>query len=361
MATAEVSQNSIATTTRRKSGYPVAGARFDLIATLLAVWVIIGVFVDVNAHNHGQVDDTFFTPWHFLLYSGVVANGLFFAIAQLRNVNQGYSWVRSLPSGYFLSLVGAIVFAFAGGFDFVWHSLFGFEANLEALLSPAHLLLAVGAVLFMIGPLRALWGRQEAQTGWRTLYPAIVSALITMALLTMFTQFANVMSQPEMFAGRRAPAGNSFFWDAVLAASVLIPTVIIMGTVLLLLRRWTLPVGAITFVLTVHAAMMLWLRIRQTGEFWPILLGAFLTGVVGDVMVLRWRPSVHNVGALRFFAFSLPLLYFLLFFIILLTTSGVWWSIHMWLGVTFMAGITGLGLSYLVAPPAIPGEVKIWN
>ena len=81
MATVDVQQQSVAAKTRRQSGYPLAGARFDLLATLLAVWVIVGVFVDVNAHNHGQVDDTFFTPWHFLLYSGVAVNGLLFGIA----------------------------------------------------------------------------------------------------------------------------------------------------------------------------------------------------------------------------------------------------------------------------------------
>ena len=356
MATSDVQQQPISRSTRRQSGYPVAGERFDLMATLLAVWVIIGVFVDVNAHNHGQVDDTFFTPWHFLLYFGVAVNGLMFGIAQLRNVNQGYAWARSLPKGYFLSLVGVVIFGFAGGFDFLWHSLFGFEANLEALLSPSHLLLAVGAVFFMIGPFRALWERDEPQTGWRALYPAIVSAMITMALLTMFTQFSNVMSEPGLFAGTRSPNGNSFLWDVVLVSNVLIPTVIMMGTVLLMLRRWTLPVGTLTVMLTVHAAMMFWLRIGHIGNHWPILFGALFTGIIADALLLFLRPSVQRVGALRLFAFVVPAVYFLLFFGIMLGTVGVWWSIHMWLGVTFMAGITGFGLSYLLAPPAVPGE-----
>jgi hypothetical protein len=54
-----------------------------------------------------------------------------------------------------LSLLGFMIFALGGGVDFAWHTLFGFEADEEALLSPAHLLLATGAILLTSGPLRA--------------------------------------------------------------------------------------------------------------------------------------------------------------------------------------------------------------
>lgn len=342
-------------TTRRQTDYPTAGRRFDLLATALAAWVLFGVFIDVNAHNHGQVDNTFFTPWHFLLYSGVLANGVTFGIAQFRNVGQGYAWARALPRGYFLSFAGVLVFALAGAFDFVWHELFGFEVNLEALLSPAHLSLAVGAVLFMVGPLRALWGRANTRGGWADLFPAVASATFVLSLVTMFTQFANVMSQPDIFVGRR-PGNDLYFWDATLATSVLVPAVLLTATLLLLVRRWVLPFGAITFVLLVNALLMFYLRIGYIGEQWPALIAALIAGIVGDLLLVGLRPSADRVGALRLFAFAVPFSYFLAFFISLLLTGGMWWTIHMWLGVTFMGGIAGLGMSYLLAPPAIPGD-----
>jgi hypothetical protein len=327
---------------RRLPGYPLATMRFDLLATVLAAWVVIGVFVDVNAHNHGQVDDTFFTPWHFLLYSGVLANGLFLLIAQYRYVGQGYAWLKALPAGYFLSLIGVLVFAFGGVFDFFWHAAFGFEANLEALLSPAHLLLATGGVLFMAGPLRALWGRAQAQAGWVTLFPALVSALMVMSILTLFTQYANLITQPDFYVRRL-----NFANEVAAIAGILIPAVILTSTLLLLIRRWTLPLGAVTFFLLINGLLMFGLRISYIERYWPVLAAPLLAGLVGDV-ILRWR------GHVRLLALAVPFTYMLVFFLILLASGSLWWSIHMWLGVTFMAGITGYGLSFLTYPPAIP-------
>lgn len=355
MATTGV--QSVMEAARRKSGYPVAARRFDLLALGLATWVIIGVFVDVNAHNHGQVDDTFFTPWHFLLYSGVLANGVVLGIVQFRNVGRGYAFSKALPKGYLLSFVGVLIFALGGGFDFFWHDTFGFEANLEALLSPAHLILATGATLFLTGPLRSLWGREEVTGSWRDLFPAIASATITLSLLTMFTQFSNVMTQPDIFiANARPPFSHMYAWDVTQITSVLIPAFLISGALLLLIRRWVLPPGTITFVMVVNALLMFYLRIGYAGSLWPVVLASLIAGVIGDVLLWRLMPSIKRVGALRLWMFVVPFSYFLAYFAILIAIAGLWWSIHMWLGAAFMGGVIGLGMSYLLVPPAVPGE-----
>ena len=342
---------------RRQSGYPVATRRFDLLALALATWVIIGIFVDVNAHNHGQVDNTFFTPWHFLLYSGVLANGVMLGMVQFRNIGQGYAFSKSLPKGYLLSFVGVLIFALGGGFDFFWHDTFGFEADLEALLSPAHLILATGATLFLTGPLRALWGRAEVTGGWRDLFPAIASATITLSLLTLFTEFANVMTQPDIFIADARPTFNQMYeWDVTAITSVLIPAFLISGALLLPIRRWALPIGTITFVLVVNALMMFYLRMGDTGDLWPVVLASVIAGVIGDALLLRLMPSTKRVGALRLLMFVVPFSYFLAYFAILIAIAGLWWTIHMWLGAAFMSGVIGLGMSYLLVPPAVPGE-----
>src|SRR5690606_11352954 len=109
MAVGDVSDGSMnASRVVRQSGYPKTTARFNLAMALLSVWFIIGLFVDGAAHNHGAVDDSFFTPWHAILYSSVAATGAALIYTQYQQVNQGFAWGKALPRGYFLSLVGVI-------------------------------------------------------------------------------------------------------------------------------------------------------------------------------------------------------------------------------------------------------------
>jgi hypothetical protein len=46
---------------------------FDWIMTILSAVFISGLFLDGWAHTHGRVDETFFTPWHAVLYGGYLA------------------------------------------------------------------------------------------------------------------------------------------------------------------------------------------------------------------------------------------------------------------------------------------------
>lgn len=81
------------------------------------------------------------------------------AVLAARGVQRRIPWRRSLPRPYLASLAGAIAFIVAGGFDFAWHMLFGFEVSIEALLFPAHLALASAGVVMLIGPVRSVWSQ----------------------------------------------------------------------------------------------------------------------------------------------------------------------------------------------------------
>jgi hypothetical protein len=59
---------------------------------------------------------------------------------------------------------------------------------------------------------------------------------------------------------------------------------------------------------------------------------------------------------MRIFAFAVPVTIYLFYFMVLTFTTGVNWTIHLWLGSTVVAGITGFLLSYILVPPYIPGE-----
>ena len=47
--------------------------RRQAITVVAGAWVVLGVFVDGWAHFNRPGLETFFTPWHALLYSGAAA------------------------------------------------------------------------------------------------------------------------------------------------------------------------------------------------------------------------------------------------------------------------------------------------
>src|ERR1700731_2646349 len=129
-----------------RSTYPRSTPGFEWLMASLAALLVGGLDLDIWAHSHGKVDESFFTPWHAVLYGSMALNGIVLGIVAARNVVQKhYPMRRSLPAGYGLSLVGVIAFSVGGGLDLIWHTLFGIEEDVQALLSPTHILLAVSA------------------------------------------------------------------------------------------------------------------------------------------------------------------------------------------------------------------------
>lgn len=119
-----------------------ATAGFEWTMVVLTAWVIFGAYLDAWAHRHvSSTLETFFTPWHAVLYSGVLATGTFLFVQLLRGRAAGRSWRTVLPAGYGLSFIGFVLFAISGNLDLAWHTVFGIERSYAATLSPTHLLL----------------------------------------------------------------------------------------------------------------------------------------------------------------------------------------------------------------------------
>jgi hypothetical protein len=332
----------------RDASVPIGGIGFDRLMAGLALLLISGLYLDGWAHNHGQVDKTFFTPWHAVLYSAYVLNAIMLVSVLFINHARGRSWFTALPDGYGLSLVGVPLFLVAGAGDMVWHILFGFEVGIDPLLSPTHLLLALSGMLILTGPLRASWRRSTPQQGWPALWPAMLILSAVLGLFSFFTSFAHPMVDTDLITNFPYTEEKGS-WGA---AGILLQSAIITGMVLFALRRWRLPLGALTLILTLNTAL-----ISVFEDQYPLILTSVLAGVILDLLYWRLQPSVKRLEALRIFAFAFPLIYNLCFFVpIILYNGGIPWTIHLWLGVCCMSGVAGLLLSYLLAPPKIPVE-----
>ena len=332
----------------------IGGLRFDWAVIAASAWLVGGTFLDGWAHNHGKVDNTFFTPWHAVLYSGFLAVALVILGGMILNKTRGLSWARALPTGYELSLIGVVLFALGGAGDMVWHSLFGFEVDVEALLSPTHLLLATGVVLMVTGPIRAAWRRSGAETnqrGWAAYLPIVLSAVFFLSILTFMLQFAHPFQNPFPSVSYKPPGRDTFFQVGLGVVDILLYSGLLMGVVLMVLRRWSLPFGSLTLLLTLNAALM-----TTQHDWYRLIPVALLAGLAADAFVWRWKPITASVTRFRVFAFAVPAIFYTLYFAVLALIGGVWWSIHLWAGAIVMAGVVGLFLSFLVIQPQIPAE-----
>ncbi len=358
--------NSLRLTTqaneRRDPCERTAGSlRFDMAVALLSVWLTAGTFLDGFAHhNLPETLETFFTPWHAVLYSGFTAVAGLLVFQYARNIGRGYAWNRAVPAGYTLALLGVPLFIAAGVGDFIWHELFGFETGVEALFSPTHLMLAAGGVLLFSGPLRAAWRRSSvsAAARWATHLPAVLSMLLILSAFTFFTDYANTFSSPDLlveageFSGdATADALFQFHRQVQGVAGLLIPMALLMGVVLLGIRQRALPPGGLTLLVIGNSLLMAGFHFAEVSAYPQVLAAALAGGLVADA-ALRWlKPSVERVRELRVFAFVVPFALSLFFFAVLIGTTGIWWSIHVWTGVVFLSGIVGLLLSYVAVPP----------
>ena len=69
--------------------------RDQTLAALFGLWMIVGLFLDGWAHDN-QKPESFFTPWHGVLYSGFTAAALFAVHRALRDRATGEGW-RDTP------------------------------------------------------------------------------------------------------------------------------------------------------------------------------------------------------------------------------------------------------------------------
>jgi hypothetical protein len=87
--------------------------------------------------------DTFFTPPHILLYSGIILTLISFTIAIYIFTQKRHIHNKMYDNSLKLFILGTI-FLFGGApFDFIWHRIFGNDG----LLSPPHLTLLTGMLM----------------------------------------------------------------------------------------------------------------------------------------------------------------------------------------------------------------------
>lgn len=331
-----------------KNNYAPASSVFDWLFVFFSAWWIAGVFLDGWAHTHlDSALETIFTPWHAVFYSGVLAVTFLLFIQLYINHTKGYAWKRSLPREYMFSLFGLILVFVGGPGDLIWHSLFGIEVGIEALLSPTHILLAVGGAVVVSGPLHAIWYRdRKIQTIHKI--PVILSFTYLLMTLGFMLQFLHPFNFPWM--------SQTFFNENVInndiagglgVANAIVFTGIFIGLILASIRHWLFPFGSFAAVLTLNAFAVTMMH----GEFYIFIITAFISGILIDILYQKVCALSLKEKHIRIFGIFAPMILFTTYVITILVTDTTPWSIHMWAGMIVISGITGYLMTYLVVPP----------
>jgi hypothetical protein len=306
--------------------------RFAWLVTGACAWILVGLFVDGWFHIHDPGLESFFTPWHALLYSGVAAA---IVVHLLEHHRAG-----GLRPGYGLALVGGLVVSLAGFVDMVWHQVLGVEADLDALLSPPHLLLITAGTLVFAGPLRAALLTRTAGL------PAAFSAAFVVTGLGFFTQYANPFTHlypvdgysPVDAADAVAAVGSADLTElrqVAGIAGVVVFAALVGGAVAVLRALPDLPVGGVLIAVAVPVAFLTTLR----GTLF-LIPAAVVAGMLTELLRRRLGPA-----ALASAACALLITGWVLSLVLL---RDVAWSVELLTGAIGSAAAAGYLVGWLV-------------
>ena len=288
-----------------------------LISPIIYFLISIGVSLQISGSNwdivwHGVGNvETFFTPPHSVIYSGVVLaigsviGGTIQAAFRIRQQKNDATWfvLLSVPSSLPLSLkiaaIGCILQLTAGPFDFLWHSLFGFDG----LLSPPHSVLAVGMLTTGLGALIGIYGHYSNHSSKINNASSLSSLFSKLSLIVGFAVFLMVAVGMVLMFTLPFSKGQYFDFNpnplaALVAASVSIP--FILGICLFIAARISSSPTSnrIPFIFTFIVAVIITIQsittITSNSYFawlFPVYLLNIIPALVADILIFRYSQK----------------------------------------------------------------------
>jgi hypothetical protein len=269
-----------------------------------------------------------------------------------------------VPPGYRAVLIGVGLFGLGGIVDAGWHASFGFEASQEALLSPAHLWLALAFIVTACGFLRYGLHRRAA-SGAPTYRPRPVDLPVMFGIGALFS--ATLWNLTYMvplsidFAAAGASTGHLAGYGGVTwrgetaqiagTAGFLLHSVILALFAVALLRHLRLPGGAIMAILLYEGIL-----IAAATEFWLALPAVAGAALVGEAIWARlWRggrESLADEAGYWVLGGAVPAAQWALYLALLAAFGGgIVWTAHLVVGLPAMAAFFGVVAGMLIAPP----------
>ncbi|MEX2392953.1 MAG: hypothetical protein WD826_00600 [Actinomycetota bacterium] len=296
-------------------------------------WTIIGLYLDGWAHLHNK-PETFFSPWHGVLYSGFTTAVIYFAFREYVLRKKSTMDDKLVAWGLALFIAGAVG-------DGVWHQIFGIEVDIEALLSPTHLMLLTGGLLMLSMPARNASKRNDGRVvSFGRFFPTIMSLTLTSAVAMFFTQYYAAHRMGGLF---RDDSGGDF-WVVHQIGAILITGALLVGPTLFAVRRWNTPLGTFTFFYAVIAFAVLGM---DEFIFAPHIAAAAVAGLLTDILASVLRPSPDRRTQGLVFSALVPLAIFGCWYAAIYFMNGIHVAAEIWTGGLYLAVLEGLGLGAL--------------
>ena len=190
------------------SPVPITNQSHRRLLIFSMIWFFSGAWIDSSAHTY-LIDDieTFFTPWHGVLYSGYAFSVL--VTVYIKNKMKDYK--------IDVGVLGAVIFGIGGASDALWHSLLGIETGVEPLITPSHLLLFLGAFLMLDYVFTTRPSKESLDN------TSIFSAATSYGLVMFITLFVNPFLNIWSFIEREDElAAGSVILQAMLASFIFV-------------------------------------------------------------------------------------------------------------------------------------------
>jgi hypothetical protein len=319
-----------------------------------ALWILFGLGLDGWAHSNRPELETFFTPWHGVFYSGFLASVAWVGYIIMRRRPHSDGFMAAVPDAYRLSLVGLAIFAVGGVGDGIWHTMWGIESDIDALLSPTHLLMLTGMLTTGAAPIRNAWANPESaikQSSLKAFLPPLMSATFIAVSVSFFHWYANGFDNWWVTVVYTGPNQDGSAARGILAT--LVTTAILVGTSLVLLRRWRTPMWSFSILFGVVGIFMAGL---EAFESWWQILPAISGGYVFDLVISR--NPVPTARSVRLGAMAAPIVMWSSATALFHGIWGVGWTAELWVGQIVMSALVGLGLALVAFPPALPADLR---
>jgi len=318
-------------------------ARERWVLLVAAAWLVTGLQLDAYAHATTPQLETFWTPWHAVLYSGIAACGftLLWIMRSRLPAVPTYRTLLALPNALRIPLAGMALLLVGGAADTLWHNIFGIERQLEIFVSPSHELIIIGMVLVAAGPVLMLATRPGRRLSLSGAVLATISTLLAVLPVHIYSLHASALGTG--YLGRPHEMAMVFSFDAQMLHGYLLSTVLLLLPIVLLGRRWQLPWG-VPALLVAFPSILMHLMFYTDESWWApvtVAVAAAATEVVLRVAArfVTWPEEARwiAVGLL-----SPPLVWGAL--VVAAAVQGkVGWDIHMISGLLTLVAFTGAG------------------